>query len=58
VTLYERILADQLAENEPASTPREVAGCVLPSILNRLIQLQATLSDLQTQVEQSIQELE
>jgi DNA-binding SARP family transcriptional activator len=58
VALYERILADQLSENEPASTPREVADFVQPSILSRLIQLRAALSDLQTQVEQSIQELE
>jgi DNA-binding SARP family transcriptional activator len=58
VALYEQILADQLPENEPASTPREVADCVLPGILNRLMQLQADLSDLQTQVEQSIQKLE
>jgi DNA-binding SARP family transcriptional activator len=58
VALYERILADQLSENEPVSTPREIADCVLPGILNRLIQLQADLSDLQTQVEQSMQKLE
>lgn len=57
VTLYERILADQLSENEPASTSREVADFVLPSILSRLMQLQADLSDLQTQVEQSIRKL-
>ncbi len=64
VRLYEQILADQLAENESVSTPREVvashevADFLLPGILDRLIRLQAALSDLQTEVEQSIQTLE
>ena len=64
VALYEQILADQLPEDEPAPLSREVAASyevadfLLPSILDRLIRLQAALSDLQTQVEQSIQTLE
>jgi len=63
VTLYEQILADQLVEDEPASIPRGVvasregAGVLLPEVLGRLERLQAALSDLQTQVEQSIQTL-
>jgi DNA-binding SARP family transcriptional activator len=64
VRLYEQILADQLSEYEFATIPHEVvASCdvadvLLPEIMDRLIRLQATLSDLQTQVEQSIQTLE
>jgi DNA-binding SARP family transcriptional activator len=64
VALYEQILADQLPEDEHTSVPREGAASLegadfpLPEILDRLVRLQATMSDLQAQVEQSIQTLE
>jgi DNA-binding SARP family transcriptional activator len=64
VRLYEQILADQLLEDEPAPISREVAASregtdfLLPGILDRLVRLQGSLSDLQVQVEQSIETLE
>ncbi len=62
VALYEQILADQLDEPKPvfASTEisLEISEFLLPGILNRLVQLQAALSDLQTQLGQSIQVVE
>jgi DNA-binding SARP family transcriptional activator len=62
VALYEQIRADQLDEPEPASTfpeiSLEISEYLLPTILTRLLQLQAALTDLQNQVGQSIQALE
>ena len=62
VALHEQILADQLEEPRPILAPAEISleisEFLLPGILNRLIQLQAALSDLQTQVGQSIQVVE
>jgi DNA-binding SARP family transcriptional activator len=64
MALYEQILTDQLPEDEHTSMPREViASCeiadfLLPEVLDRLVRLQASLSDLQVQVERSIQTLE
>jgi hypothetical protein len=62
VELYEKILADQLDEPKPVPSLTEVSleisEFLLPTLLNRLVQLQATLSDLQNQVGQSIQAVE
>jgi DNA-binding SARP family transcriptional activator len=64
VRLYEQILADQLLEDEPSPISREVAASregtdfLLPEVLDRLVRLQASLSDLQVQVERSIETLE
>lgn len=62
VELYEQILADQLEEPKPVSSPveisLEISEYILPGILNRLIQLQAALSDLQAQLGQSIEVVE
>ncbi|HEY6540672.1 MAG TPA: BTAD domain-containing putative transcriptional regulator [Ktedonobacteraceae bacterium] len=62
VVLYEQILADQLDVPEPARVPieisHEISEFLLPVILNRLLQLQAALSDLQNQLGQSIQVVE
>ncbi|GAC1343843.1 MAG: hypothetical protein NVSMB27_04120 [Ktedonobacteraceae bacterium] len=62
VELYEQILADQLEEPKPVFAPTEISleisEFLLPGILNRLLQLQAALSDLQSQVGQSIQVVE
>ena len=62
VELYEKILADQLDEPKPVPSLTEVSleisEFLLPTLLNRLVQLQATLSDLQNQVGQSIQVVE
>jgi DNA-binding SARP family transcriptional activator len=62
VALHEQILADQLEEPRPILAPAEISleisEFLLPGILNRLLQLQAALSDLQTQVGQSIQVVE
>lgn len=60
--LYEKVLADQLDEPNPVSSLTEacleMSEFLLPALLNRLIQLQETLSDLQIQVGQSIQVVE
>lgn len=62
VELYERILADQLDELKSVCSSTEISSeiseYILPGILSRLIQLQASLSDLQTQVGQSIKVVE
>jgi len=62
VSLYEQIRSDQLEEPKPVAPfteiSLEISEYLLPSILNRLLQLQAALSDLQSQVGQSIQALE
>ncbi len=62
VELYEQILADQLDDLKSASSSieisHEISEFILPGILNRLIQLQASLSDLQTQIGQSIEVVE
>jgi DNA-binding SARP family transcriptional activator len=62
VALHEQILADQLEEPRPILAPAEISleisEFLLPGILNRLLQLQAALSALQTQVGQSIQVVE
>lgn len=62
VALHEQILADQLEEPRPILAPAEISleisEFLLPGILNCLLQLQAALSDLQTQVGQSIQVVE
>ncbi len=62
VELYEKILADQLDEPKPVSSlteaSLEISEFLLPTLLNRLIQLKETLSDLQIQVGQSIQVVE
>jgi DNA-binding SARP family transcriptional activator len=62
VVLYEQILADQLDTPKPvlasAEISLEISEYLLPSILSRLIQLQAALSDLQTHVGQSIEVVE
>ena len=62
VALYEQILADQLDEPNPifasAEISLELAEYLLPSILTRLIQLQAALSDLQDHVGQTIEVVE
>lgn len=60
--LYEQILADQLDELKSVCSSTEISSeiseYILPGILSRLIQLQASLSDLQTQVGQSIKVVE
>lgn len=62
VALYEQILADQLEDPKPVFTSTElsleITEFLLPGILNRLLQLQAALSDLQAQLGQSIQVVE
>jgi DNA-binding SARP family transcriptional activator len=62
VELYEKILADLLDEPKPVSSftevSLEISEFLLPTLLNHLVQLQATLSDLQNQVGQSIQVVE
>jgi len=60
--IYQQILADQLDEPDSIYTSAEpsleISEFLLPSILNRLLQLQAALSDLQNQLGQSIQVVE
>ena len=60
--IYQQVLADQLDEPDPAFTPAEpsleISEFLLPGILSRLLQLQASLSDLQNQLGQSIQIVE
>jgi DNA-binding SARP family transcriptional activator len=60
--IYQQILADQLDEPDAALVSAEpsleIAEYLLPGILNRLLQLQATLADLQNQLGQSIQVVE
>jgi len=62
VAIYQQILADQLDEPDPVLTLLEpslaISEFLLPGILNRLLQLQASLSDLQNQLCQSIQIVE
>lgn len=62
VAIYQQILADQLDERDPVLTSMEpsleISEFLLPGILNRLLQLQASLSDLQNQLGQSIQVVE
>ena len=62
VSIYQQILADQIDEPDPVYTSAEpsleISEFLLPGILNRLLQLQATLSDLQNQLGQSIQIVE
>jgi DNA-binding SARP family transcriptional activator len=62
VAIYQQILADQLDDPDPvlvsAEPSLEISEFLLPSILSRLLQLQATLSDLQNQLGQSIQIVE
>jgi DNA-binding SARP family transcriptional activator len=56
--IYQQVLADQLDEPDPAFTSAEpsleISEFLLPGILSRLLQLQASLSDLQNQLGQSI----
>lgn len=64
IALYEQIQADRLDELEhpttstAASTALEVAAPVLSEVLDHLTQLQGALTDLQNQVQQSIQTVE
>lgn len=62
VELYQQILADRLDDLQSTSSSidvsQEVSEFILPGILNRLIQLQASLSDLQAQIGQSIEVVE
>lgn len=62
IALYEQILTDQLVVPEqvsaPAEIPHEVSELLQPGVLDRLLQLQATLADLQNQLGQSIQAVE
>lgn len=62
VAIYQQILADRLDEPDPISISAEpsfeISEYLLPGILSRLLQLQATLSDLQDQLGQSIQVVE
>lgn len=62
LVIYEQILADQLDEPVAAiassETSSEIAEFLLPGILHRLTQLHASISDLQKQLEQSIQVVE
>ncbi|MGH2493869.1 MAG: AfsR/SARP family transcriptional regulator [Ktedonobacteraceae bacterium] len=62
VSIYQQILADQMDEPDPVYTSAEpsleISEFLLPGILSRLLQLQATLSDLQNQLGQSIQVVE
>lgn len=63
IALYERILADQLLD-EPEYTPAqparelETSPAPLVEVLGHLTQLQGALTDLQNQVQQSIQAVE
>jgi DNA-binding SARP family transcriptional activator len=64
IAIYRQIQADQLDEPEPALTPTEtITAFELPAsplieVLRQLAQLQGTLSDLQNQVQQSIQTMQ
>ncbi len=62
VAIHRQILADQLDEPDPvfisAEPSLEIAEFLLPGMLNRLLQLQASLCDLQSQLDQSIQVVE
>jgi DNA-binding SARP family transcriptional activator len=62
VAIYQQLLADQLDEPDSAlisaEPSLEISEFLLPGILNRLLQLQATLADLQNQLGQSIQVVE
>src|SRR5579859_120071 len=64
VALYEQIQADQLTETESSRTPPstnaalEVASPLLLEVLGRLAQLQGALTELQTQVQQTMQTVE
>lgn len=63
VKLYEQIRADQLPQDQriiathDLVTARAGTPDPLPVVLNRLTQIQTTLSDLQNEIEQSIQKL-
>ena len=62
IAIYQQILADRLDESDPiyvSTEPSlEISEYLLPGILNRLLQLQASLSDLQNQLGQSIEVVE
>lgn len=62
VAIYQEILADRLIEPDSiltsAGTSLEILEALLPGMLKRLVQLQATLSELQMQIGQSIQVVE
>lgn len=62
VELYEQILEDRLNETQTnvshTEPPLEISESLLSGMLNRLMQIQAALSDLQTQVDQSIDVVE
>lgn len=62
VGLYEQILADHLVVPEQAPVPAEISHelseLLQPGVLDRLLQLQAALADLQNQLGQSIQVVE
>lgn len=64
LALYKQIQLDQLEESSPiptsngATMPLDAAGTHLFEVLERLTQLQDTLSDLQNQVQQTIETLE
>ena len=63
VILYEQILADQLTQDRclPALcdsiASHEETNVLLPVVLDRLMQMQATLCDLQSEIQSSIQVL-
>lgn len=63
VGLYEQIQADMLAVSEPTIIQHELTTDIVPirtldEVLGQLAQFQTTLSDLQSQVQQSIQTVE
>lgn len=62
IELYEQIRADRLDELKPASASSEISSeiseYILPGILSRLVQLQASLNDLQIHVGESIEVVE
>lgn len=64
VALYRQILAEQLSEPQPAFPPTllhsslELSSSPHREMLNHLTQLQKALTDLQNQVQQSIQKVE
>jgi DNA-binding SARP family transcriptional activator len=64
VALYQQIQADQLSETEftkatpSANTALEAVPPLLLDVLGRLVQLQGALTELQTQVQQTIQTVE
>ena len=60
--LYEQILADEFNQHHtdmaPTEIPLEISESLLSGMLNHLVQLQESLSQLQTQVSQSIEVVE